>query len=64
MVMEHIYFSMTRINSAEKLLSVHKIKLTNIGQAIAIASFEIETPKFLQGTLAVVINDMVEDDQS
>ena len=46
------------------LNNIFKIKLTDIGQAIAMKSFEHPIPKFFAGTKAVVLGEIVEMDQS
>jgi len=63
-VMEHVYFGLTRVNSADKLLKAKKNELSNIGQQISISSFETEMPKFMQEALNSVVNEVIGNDNS
>ena len=62
--MENISNRLLGQEIVSSLNNLFKIKLTDIGQAIAIKSFEHSIPKFFAGTKAVVLGEIVEMDQS
>ena len=57
-MMEHIHHSITGVDSLKQLQNVYKLKLTTISEALAVTSFEVTSPRFLNtSSVHVVISN-------
>ena len=45
--MEHIFTQITGVDSLKQLEKIYKLKLSTIGEAIQMSSFEVVMPRFL-----------------